>query len=76
MIEKILSLLIHLGPLKGWKTVIGAVLSQLLLLGVIPAPWLPVVQFLAAWLTTQGVVSKAADKTGALPAKREIAWKD
>jgi len=74
MLGRIISFLIHLGPLKGWKVLLGAVLSQLILAGVIPPPWVPIAEFVAAWLTGHGILSKAADKSGAIPARRKAAW--
>lgn len=64
----ILKMVVHLGPFKGWKTLIGA-----LLMGaskVVPPPYQPILWVLGEVAVAWGGTSIVAEKTGILPSNQ------
>lgn len=72
IVQKILGFLIHFGPLKGNKTVLGAVLNLVSVL--VPPQYQAIVEMISQVLLAQGLVSKAVDVTGVLPARKRVAF--
>lgn len=72
MLQRILGLLLHLGPLQGYKTIIGAVLNLVSLL--LPAQYAPILDEVSKFLMLLGLTSKTADKSGIVPARSKVAF--